>query len=245
MPLTWPHVLATGLHLRMLLDPAFPVRVAGLIHLGHSIELLRPMAETAAPSFQCRLEGGEAGPRGESFRLATEAAVDGDVAWRETMEFVAPAPRGESSRRAEGAAEGLPPVLAEWPAPRSAGRRYAAVSGDWNPIHLFRWSARLFGLPGPIAHGMWTLARCLGRLAGPPGAGASLEARFLRPLFLPGSARLHAGPAPDSADTAFWLVSLPDESPKLRGRWRPSGRCDEGAAHHDGLTGPAVPAGVP
>jgi acyl dehydratase len=245
MPLTWPHVLATGLHLRMLLDPAFPVRVAGLIHLGHCIELLQPMAETATPSFRCRLEGGEAGPRGESFRLATEAAVDGEIAWRETMDFVAPARREAGSRRGEAAPEGLPAVVAEWHASRSAGRRYASISGDWNPIHLSGWSARLFGLPGPIAHGMWTLARCLGQLDGPPGAGARLEVRFLRPLFLPGTARLHAGPAPASEGTDFWLVSLPDESPKLRGRWLAAGGCDEGAVHHDGLTRAMGPPGVP
>lgn len=41
------------------------------------------------------------------------------------------------------------------------GRRYAAVSGDYNPHHLYGWTARLIGYPRQIAHGMWTLSRCL------------------------------------------------------------------------------------
>ena len=41
------------------------------------------------------------------------------------------------------------------------GIRYAKVSGDWNPHHLYPWSARLLGYRSPIAHGLWTLARAV------------------------------------------------------------------------------------
>jgi acyl dehydratase len=41
------------------------------------------------------------------------------------------------------------------------GRRYAAVSGDYSPHHLYGWAAWLLGYPKQIAHGMWTLSRCL------------------------------------------------------------------------------------
>ena len=51
-----------------------------------------------------------------------------------------------------------------------AGRHRAGatrrVSGDRNPIHLHRLTARAFGQPAPIAHGMWTKARCLAALEG-------------------------------------------------------------------------------
>lgn len=39
-----------------------------------------------------------------------------------------------------------------------ASRGYAQLSGDYNPIHLWRWSARLFGQPQPILHGMASAA---------------------------------------------------------------------------------------
>lgn len=39
-----------------------------------------------------------------------------------------------------------------------APRAYARLSGDYNPIHLWRWSALLFGQPRPILHGMASAA---------------------------------------------------------------------------------------
>ena len=48
-----------------------------------------------------------------------------------------------------------------WRLPADLGRRYAAVSGDHNPIHLYPLTAKAFGFPRQIAHGMWTKARCV------------------------------------------------------------------------------------
>lgn len=42
-----------------------------------------------------------------------------------------------------------------------AGLVYAKLTGDWNPHHLYPWSARLLRYERPIAHGMWTLSRAI------------------------------------------------------------------------------------
>ena len=112
--------------------------------------------------------------------------------------------------------------LASWSLPASAGRRYAGLSGDANPIHLGRLSARAFGLREPIMHGMHTLARCeaeLQRLTG--AAPRRLQMQFLRPLPLPGWAQLREaingyavwGPAGCSASLPA-PNRLPISSPK-------------------------------
>ncbi len=44
------------------------------------------------------------------------------------------------------------------------GVQYGYISGDWNPHHLWPWSARLLGYRKPIAHGMWTMAKALSLL---------------------------------------------------------------------------------
>ncbi len=51
-----------------------------------------------------------------------------------------------------------------WKLAGDLGRRYGAVSGDRNPIHLYPLTAKAFGFPTNIAHGMWTLARSLSAL---------------------------------------------------------------------------------
>ena len=65
---------------------------------------------------------------------------------------------------------------------------YAGASGDLNPIH---WSDRVatsVGLPGVVAHGMYTMAlagRALTVWAGDPGRIAELGVRFTRPVLVP------------------------------------------------------------
>ena len=75
---------------------------------------------------------------------------------------------------------------AEWRLGGDLGRRYAAVSGDRNPIHLHALTAKPFGFPRAIAHGMWTKARCLAALEGRLPDAFSVDVRFRKPILLPG-----------------------------------------------------------
>ncbi|MDT0573492.1 MaoC/PaaZ C-terminal domain-containing protein [Streptomyces sp. DSM 3412] len=87
-----------------------------------------------------------------------------------------------------GSARGGPkgvPVVVEWRLGGDVGRRYGAVSGDRNPIHLHPLGARLFGFPRAIAHGMWTVARCLAEHGTPPAT--LVRAEFRAPVPLPGA----------------------------------------------------------
>ena len=77
--------------------------------------------------------------------------------------------------------------------PRDIGRRYGAVSGDRNPIHLHGWSAKLFGMPRPIAHGMWVKARCLAELESTLPDAFTVDVRFKLPLFLPAQVAFGVG----------------------------------------------------
>jgi acyl dehydratase len=67
-------------------------------------------------------------------------------------------------------------------------RAYADASGDHNPIHTDEQVARAVGLPGVIAHGMYTLAlaaRYVDEQLGEPGRIAELGAKFTRPVVVP------------------------------------------------------------
>jgi acyl dehydratase len=64
---------------------------------------------------------------------------------------------------------------------------YAAASGDQNPIHQDEEVARSVGLPGVIAHGMYTLA-LVGRAVAEWTDGAEvvdLGAKFTSPVVVP------------------------------------------------------------
>jgi len=55
-----------------------------------------------------------------------------------------------------------------WHVPEGMRRCYARLSGDYNPIHVSTFLARLFGFSRAIVHGMWAAASCAARLPHPP-----------------------------------------------------------------------------
>jgi len=91
--------------------------------------------------------------------------------------------------------------------------RYAGASGDFNPIH---WSDRIatsVGLPGVIAHGMFTMAltgRALDIWAGGPGRVRELGCKFTKPVVVPdddqGVAVVVNGTVKDVTDDAVHIV---------------------------------------
>ena len=91
--------------------------------------------------------------------------------------------------------QALPPQ--EYSVTRADLRAYAAASGDDNPIHQDEEVALAVGLPGVIAHGMYTLA-LVGRAVVDWTGGAEvveLGGKFVAPVVVPaeGAARIEVG----------------------------------------------------
>jgi acyl dehydratase len=95
------------------------------------------------------------------------------------------------------------------------------VSGDRNPIHLHGLSARLFGQPRPIAHGMWLQARCLAVLEGRVPEACRTEVRFKLPVPLGAKVAFTATPEAGGGH-AFELRSPRDGRPHLAGSVTPA-----------------------
>ncbi|MFB9070467.1 MaoC/PaaZ C-terminal domain-containing protein [Citricoccus parietis] len=99
-------------------------------------------------------------------------------------------------------------MTAQWRLPASTGREYAAVSGDFNPIHLNPVTAKLLGQKGMIAHGMYLAGRMLAGRE-PAGAGHEWEISFATPVLLPGTVSVsvvHAGRrnADETTEVTAW-----------------------------------------
>jgi acyl dehydratase len=127
--------------------------------------------------------------------LDTRASQDGASVFscRSTY-LVVRGRRGGASRTPAPADPAMAPV-AGWQLAPSSGRDYAALSGDWNPIHLWPWSARLMGLRAPIIHGMHTLGRACAELERAGGRRVSaLDGRFRSPVALGSAVALAADP---------------------------------------------------
>jgi hypothetical protein len=193
-PGTYPHVMAFPLHLSLMTDRAFPFSVLGLVHIANRIEVTSPIPVGESLDITVRAQDLRPHRRGRQFDLISEARLDSDVAWRGRATYLHRGGGEDGSERPP--ADEFEPrldVSAEWMVPGDTGRRYAAVSGDRNPIHMHPLSARLFGFPSAIAHGMWTKARCLAAFEGRIGDTYAIEAEFKAPLRIPGRARFLSG----------------------------------------------------
>ncbi|NWE91395.1 acyl dehydratase, partial [Pseudomonas reactans] len=109
--------------------------------------------------------------------------------------------------------------LTRWKAPADIGRRYARVSGDYNPIHLSALTAKLFGFPQAIAHGLWNKAHTLAALGEHlPTANIEICVEFKKPVRLPGEVTLLASAAGSSGE--LWLKGAGDIE-HMVGKWQP------------------------
>jgi acyl dehydratase len=200
LPPTYPHVLAFPLHMAVMADGSFPFGAVGLVHVENRIVQHRRIGLDEEMTIGVRPTTLEPHPRGRTFSLATDVRVGSQKVWESTSTMLrrggSESPErhqqrdahhgsgeiggnGDAGERTEGGG-------AEWRLAGDLGRRYAAVSGDRNPIHMHSLTAKPLGFPRAIAHGMWTKARCLAALESRLPDAFEVEVRFRKPILLPG-----------------------------------------------------------
>jgi acyl dehydratase len=233
LPVTYPHVLAFPLHMAVMADGGFPFGAVGLVHIENRIEQRRRIGVGEELTIRVRPTKLAPHPKGQTFSLLTEVTVDGELAWESvsTMlrrgkgdpDAVVPGMRGEvPTARGGGAFEVLPadaPASAEWKLGGDLGRRYAAVSGDRNPIHMHALTAKPLGFAGAIAHGMWTKAHCLAALDSRLPDAFAVDVRFRKPIVLP--ARVEFASSAEGEEIAFAVRDAKRQIPHLDGRVTP------------------------
>lgn len=222
LPATYLHVPAFPLAMRLMTDGAFPFGVIGLVHVANRIDQRRPVRVGDRPTLRVRAEGLRDHDKGRQFDVVAEALLDGEVVWEDRSTYL----RRGGGTAANGAAGGgearererpaPPEPEAIWSVPGDIGRRYGAVSGDRNPIHLHGLSAKAFGQPGAIAHGMWLKARCLAALQPELPAAFAVDVRFKRPVLLP--AKVAFSTSAEAGGRAFALHHAKRGIPHLDGR---------------------------
>jgi acyl dehydratase len=184
LPATYLHMLGFPLFLKILIQQDFPMRAMGQVHLRNQISVLHQFDLSQPINMTAAIGNSTLTSRGLEWNIDVSAIVDNQVVWTGESVFLHRCKTGVPREpvmpvRRDGEPE-------SWWVGADIGRRYARVSGDYNPIHLTDITAKLFGFKQAIAHGMWSKARCLAALDQQlPAEGYSVDVTFHRPLFLP------------------------------------------------------------
>jgi acyl dehydratase len=222
LPVTFPHVLAFPLQVALMSGRSFPLALPGLVHVRNRISVSRPIRADEPLDVEVWAEAFARHPRGATVDLCASVSAGGAEVWRGRSTYLARGahtPDGAPESDVEVRVAALERTAAQWRVPADAGRRYATISGDVNPIHLSGLTAKAFGFKHAIAHGMWVKARALAALSGRLPERLSVDVGFRKPLFLPSTVTLSTAPAGGGWDLA--VRSATSGSEHLVGTVRP------------------------
>lgn len=215
VPVPYPHLLAFPLHLAIMGDPAFPAPAIGTVHVENSLTSHRPVRIGETLEVEVAVGAAQPHPKGTAYAFEATVRADGETVWESTSTYLRRG-RGDETADPGPAYPDAPARGLTWRLPDDLGRRYAAVSGDHNPIHLYPLTAKALGFPRQIAHGMWTLARCVGALENRLPDAVRVDAAFKKPVLLPGTVAFGTALLDDGL--AFSLSRPRDGAPHLVGR---------------------------
>jgi hypothetical protein len=218
LPATYPHLLAFGPQMALMTDRDFPFPLLGMVHVANRITQRRPLRLDESFTVRVRAENLRPHAKGTAFDVVSELFTDlspgeeGPV-WTDVSTYLR---RGRGAAPGSGRTELVPPSpTASWRVPSDIGRRYAGVSGDRNPIHLHPLTAKLFGFPAAIAHGMWTKAHVLAAFEGRLPDAYTADVSFKQPVLLPAKVAFTSWPTGDGWAFELWNARRP--KPHLTG----------------------------
>ena len=192
IPATYLWIRAFPLIMSILVSKQFPMRAIGQVHLRNQISVHSVLDMNKPFSITAAVDHSELSSKGLEWSMQISAMSDNHVVWSSRSTFLYRCKTNiERSSKPLNKPQG---ESQNWQLPSDLGRRYAPISGDYNPIHLSALSAKLFGFKKAIAHGMWSKARCLAAMDSfIPKVGYSVDVNFLKPVFLPSKVNFYSG----------------------------------------------------
>lgn len=188
------HTLAFPLQVKLLLEPDFPFSLLGIVHIQNKITQFRPLKIEEELTVSASYGALTPHPKGWMFSIEIHFYSGSELIWQSSSTNLVRIKHSLLVDRQTNSeiVTFLDQYRETWKLDANLGRRYAKVSGDFNPIHLAKWSAKLFGFKQPIVHGMWTKSFCVSTLNRIyPDLfyhGFAIETVFKQPLYLPNHA---------------------------------------------------------
>jgi hypothetical protein len=189
LPLLYPHVFTSAMHIHMLANKRFPVSALGAVHARNHILQHRQITENEQVDLQCAFSDARVLKGGLEVDIVTKVLAGEACLWESVSSYMFLGKKfgkpGEVHPMSSFDELGPPNLKAQWHVTPDMWRRYAKITGDYNPIHVSRILAKVFGFKRDIAHGMWSLAKCMAHLQDMSYEGpVRLDVAFKGPVFM-------------------------------------------------------------
>lgn len=207
VPSTYLHVLVFPLQVTLMADKEFPFPLMGSVHLTNTITQHRNVEALEVLDIEVTIANLRPHFRGAQADLVSQITVAGEVVWEEVSTYLFRGqkvagevpPKAEEPEPADGAG-------VTWALTADLGRRYAAVSGDVNPIHMHPLTAKALGFPTTIVHGMWSKSKMLAAVENRLPEKYTITVEFKKPVLIPGKVRFLANETPDGWELVLRAV---------------------------------------
>ncbi|MBB2894225.1 MaoC/PaaZ C-terminal domain-containing protein [Flexivirga oryzae] len=224
VPSTYLHNLVFPLQVSLFADKRYPYPLVGSVHLDNTLTQHRPVLIGEQLDLSTHATNARPHKRGVQVDVVSRAHVGDELVWEGLATYLyrgqridgnlperpqeLRGPREVSERDTSGELRGVQDEAPDgpgmvWRLPGNLGRRFAAVSGDVNPIHMNSVTAKAMGFPTTIVHGMWSQARMLGAIENRLPAAYRAEMSFRKAVLIPGTVRLVARERPGA-----WQLAL-------------------------------------
>lgn len=207
LPAGFVHVLTFPVATALMVRPDFPLPLLGMVHVANRVEQRRGVRLGEDVDVEVHVRDLTAHRAGVTVDVVADVSVDGEPVWHGVSTYLAKGIRLAGAERPDAAERSPfePPVpTGQWRLGADVGRRYAAVSGDRNPIHTTTLAAKAFGFPRTIAHGMYTAARALAAVGPARGEAFRWDVEFAKPVLLPSTVAVRVAPDGGGFRYAAW-----------------------------------------
>ncbi len=187
LPLTYPFVTQFPLMMQTMVARAFPFSAVGSVHLENRLHRLRPISISEPLTIATHAENLREHRKGILVDVVSRVSVGNELVTEQVSTLLS-----QQRTSLSGGGRSTPPRDHRPPAPDVSLpvdlrriRAYAGAGGDRNPIHMANLTAKAFGFPRAIAHGMWTAAAILANVEAHLPDDVVYEATFGKPILLP------------------------------------------------------------
>lgn len=203
LPVLYPHVFTAPLHMAILSHKDFPIPLLGMLHFRNHLVQHRPIRDDELLDVEVSLAEHRIVKQGFEFDYLIKVESNGELVWNSITTYLKQGKFGKDyniSPRSD-LIEPLKDAkrIAEFPIPADIGKRYARICSDFNPIHMSKTAAKLFGFRRDIAHAMWATAKSIGKLnLKSSGKPVRVDLGFKGPLFIESKSYVTAAVKKDS-----------------------------------------------